>query len=279
MTLLNEMLRNANLLLLAPEGESDPPADDSQETPAEDSTPADDSAEGQDDSEPSRPKWLPDDQDDPDAYVTRLQQKANMRSEKFRKMIADEVDSERQAKVPAKPEDYAINLPKTDGEFEIGIDAENPMFRWFQGMAHELGMSQEEFDQGVAGYTDWWISQQTPWSEVEAELGDHAEERMTRVDTWAHQSMDDDAYKHYQTLPATAENIKMFEQLMDANGSPKFNPEESQYRHTMSDAEIRELQANDAYWNTTHPDHPAVMARYNAAMAKKHKGAKMAAGF
>lgn len=277
-------------LLLAPEGnESDGDGDGSDDGAAGDAAAgggdggdgaSDGAGSDGDSSDSGRPSWLPEEEEDPDAYVEKLKgdydkvkQQAYTRTEKLKDIVRGEMEAERREKAPAKADDYELNLPKAVEEAGITINTEDPLFNWFRNMAHERGLEQTEFDEIMAGYIDNWIDSQPKWDAVEAELGEHAERRQERVDTWLHQNLSDETFDEISKLPVTPGIIKVFEELMEATGAPSFNPEESSYRGQMDETELAALQGSDAYWNQSHPDHEKTVKRVQAGWAKiRNKG-------
>ena len=222
----------------------------------------------------NRPDWLPEkfktEQDFATSYAN-LEKRLHERSENFKQEIMNEMAEEAAGNVPVSPADYQLSLVDESGE-KVQIDPEDNMLQWFQGKAHDLGLSQEQFNEIVAEYTQQNVMTGPDWN-VESEiLGEHSERRHERVDAWASQHLSEEAYNVFAEIPASAGMVQFFEEVMELNGQPKFNmTSEATFQEDVTDNDLKAAIADPKYWKDRDPVHIAkVQAMSKKIGLKKH---------
>lgn len=208
--------------------------------------------------EPSQKEydWLPEKFERPEELANsykELERKFYQRKDELREQIVSELNQEAVSAAPISPGDYEINIEAPEG-LEYNIANDDPMVDWFRTKAHNYGLSQDEFNEVISEYAALDSQRGPDWNVESEALGEHAERRLDRVDLWASKSLTQEAYAAFANMPASANTVKLFEELMELNGQPSFNmtsPTEFQERITKDD--LREMQEDPKYWRDKDP--------------------------
>ena len=233
-------------------------------------------SETNDNQDDSRPPWLPQKFETPEQLAQsykQLEGKFHTRSEDFRNSIIEEMATEANKDVPA-PGDYAINLEKPDG-IDFDVSEDDPMVGWFREKAHDLGLSQKEFDGFLNEYMVMDSQRGPDWNVEVKELGEHGERRLDRVDTWASANLSEGSYEKFSNIRADAATVKLFEELMELNGQPKFNmTTETQFQEQLNLDDLKAMQADPKYWRDKDPAFiNKVQQGFSQYSRRKEKGA------
>ena len=222
----------------------------------------------------TRPDWLPEkfksEEDFAQSY-SHLEKRLHERSDKFRNEIMSELQEEVAGDIPVSPADYELALVGEDGE-AVEVDPDDNMLQWFQHTAHSLGLNQEQFNNVVAEYTQQNAMTGPDWNVESEQLGEHAERRLERVDTWASSNLSENAYNTFASIPASADMVQFFEEMMEANGQPKFNmTSETAFQEHVTQDDLKAAQADPKYWKDRDPAHIAkVQAMSRQLGLQKH---------
>jgi len=203
-----------------------------------------------------RPDWLPQKFETPEQLANsynELQKAFHTRKEDFRNSILEEMQGEANKDVPTSPADYEINVKVPDG-MEWQSDESDPMLGWFREKAHSYGLNQEEFDGLVNEFVAMDNTRGPDWNEESQALGEHAERRLERVDTWASSNLSEEAYNKFANIRADAATVKLFEELMELNGQPKFNmTSETSFQEVLNLDDLKAMQNDPKYWRDKDP--------------------------
>ena len=180
-----------------------------------------------------------------------LERAFHSRRDKIKDEVLNELASEHDSNVPESPGDYSMTAD-IDGEtIEI---PETPMTGWFRDKAHELGLDNDQFQQVALEYMQMEAMSGPAWDDEAAQLGEHAEMRLERVDSWAKKNLSDVAYDTFAAIPATAAMVQTFEELMELNGQPQFNMVDSNsFQESLSIDDLRSMQNDPRYWKDKDP--------------------------
>lgn len=213
-------------------------------------------AEGVMSEQPDRPEWLPEKFERPEELANsykELERAFYSRKEELRNSIVEELNSEAKANVPISPADYEVNLQAPEG-LEFTVDENDPLLDWFRGKSHEYGLSQDEFNGLVSEWAAMEAQRGPDWNVESEALGEHAERRLERVDSWAGKHLSDDAYKVFANIPASASMVQLFEELMELNGQPKFNmTTNTEFQERISKEDLMSMQQDPRYWKDKDP--------------------------
>lgn len=204
----------------------------------------------------SKPDWLPEKFERPEELANsyrELERKFYQRKDELREQIVSELNQEAISAAPISPGDYEVQFNAPEG-LEYTVRDDDPMVDWFRNKAHNYGLSQDEFNEIINEYAALDSNRGPDWN-VESEiLGEYAEKRLERVDSWAHKSLSDEAYSAFANIRASASMVQLFEELMELNGQPQFtmtSPTEFQERISLED--LRSMQNDPKYWRDKDP--------------------------
>ena len=222
----------------------------------------------------TRPDWLPEkfnSEEDFAKSYKHLEQRLHSRSDKFKQEIMEELQSEVAGDIPETPQDYVLSLVDESGE-SVEIDPEDNMLQWFQGVAHNLNLNQEQFNTIVSEYTQHNAMTGPDWNVESEKLGEHSERRHERVDAWASSHLSEEAYNVFSEIPASAGMVQFFEEVMELNGQPKFNmTSEATFQEDVTANDLKAAIADPKYWKERDPVHIAkVQAMSKKIGLKKH---------
>jgi hypothetical protein len=200
--------------------------------------------------------WLPEKFERPEELANsykELERKFYQRKDELREQIVSELNEEAISAAPISPGDYDIDFTPPEG-LEYTIANDDPMLDWFRSKAHNYGLSQQEFNEVINEYAAMDTQRGPDWNVESQALGEYAEQRLERVDSWAHKSLSEEAYAAFANTPASANMVQLFEELMELNGQPQFNmvsPTEFQERLSIDD--LRLMQQDERYWKDKDP--------------------------
>lgn len=153
-----------------------------------------------------------------------VEQSQFRRREEVAAEVAREMEEARRKQAPAAPGDYKAPEPwkikQGDAEREFRINPEDPMFKYFQGVAHKMGVPQSEFDEVLKGYTEAMIGALPDWRVEKEQLGSNADKRLERIDGFLKANLSAENYNWLAAMPATKGLVLAFEELMTLSGHP-----------------------------------------------------------
>ena len=223
--------------------------------------------------EVERPDWLPPKFETPEQLshsYQELERKFHTRRDEIKNELVGELNEEASEHSPISPGDYVVELSDQDGN-PIEVNQDDPMLGWFRDKAHNYGLSNDEFGDLVSEYTNMQASSGPDWETESQDLGEHADRRLERVDTWANSTLSEDAYSTFAAIPASSAMVKAFEEIMQLNGQPKFNMTSStEFQETVSKADLMSAQQDPKYWrNGGDPSHIAKVRAMAEQLSKR----------
>lgn len=218
-----------------------------------------------------RPDWLPEKFERPEELAVsygELEKAFYSRKEDLRNQIVSELNQEAASSAPISPADYEVNIQSPEG-MEYNIDENDPMLGWFRDKAHNYGLSQEEFTELMSEYASVDAVRGPDWNVESEALGEHAEQRLDRVDLWAEKNLSSDAYSAFANIPASANMVQLFEELMELNGQPQFNMvSETEFQERLSREDLMAMQNDPKYWKEKDPAYIAKVRQGFAQYAR-----------
>jgi hypothetical protein len=203
-----------------------------------------------------RPDWLPEKFERPEELANsykELERSFYKRKDEFREQIINELNDEAVEGVPTSPADYEVNIKAPEG-MEFTVNEDDPLLNWFRDKAHDYGLNQEDFDGLVNEWATMDAMRGPDWNVESEALGEHAEKRLERVDSWASKNLSEDAYQVFANLPASAGMVQLYEELMELNGQPQFNMvSNTEFQERISLDELRSMQNDPKYWKEKDP--------------------------
>jgi hypothetical protein len=130
-------------------------------------------------------------------------------------------DESRRLTLPAKPEDYKIELPKDftlPQGVEFKIDADNPLWAQGQQWAQKNGLTQEAFQEAIALVAGDRVGtavqiDQARKAEI-GKLGANGQARVTAIQTWAQGLLGQEPGARFVSRLFTAADVQMAESLI-----------------------------------------------------------------
>ena len=181
------------------------PTESATETPTEVSPPTTNESVA----EPTRPTWLNEKfetGEDLQKSYDELASKLGKSKEDVKSEVLQELETEAYANRPASAGDYQI--PEILDEAEA---ATNPLLKWWADYSWDNGLSQEEFNEGIAKWAEHTGSNQPDLEQVKKDLGDNANARVEATQLFVNKFFPEDLRDAVAELGTSAEGIKALE--------------------------------------------------------------------
>ena len=181
------------------------PTESATETPTEVSPPTTNESVA----EPTRPSWLNEKfetGEDLQKSYDELASKLGKSREDVKSEVLQELETEAYANRPASAGDYQI--PEILDEAEA---ATNPLLKWWADYSWDNGLSQEEFNEGIAKWAEHTGSNQPDLEQVKKDLGDNANARVEATQLFVNKFFPEDLRDAVAELGTSAEGIKALE--------------------------------------------------------------------
>lgn len=201
-------------------------------------------------------------------WGTAAEKKIHTRTDHLRKEIREEIDRETAAKMPASPDAYKLNIPQRVKDAELTIDEKDPLLTWFRQTAHDMKMSQDQFDEKIAEYIDMTLKAQPDAEAVFKEIGEFGRERARRVQSFMKLNLSADGYKHFSSIPVSVGSMAVFEELLGLTGEPDFNMDRGEPGEDLTLDELREMQNDDRYTGAKGQYNPAFVRKVQAGFKR-----------
>ena len=181
------------------------PTESATETPTEVSPPTTNESVA----EPTRPTWLNEKfetGEDLQKSYDELASKLGKSREDVKSEVLQELETEAYANRPASAGDYQI--PEILDEAEA---ATNPLLKWWADYSWDNGLSQEEFNEGIANWAEHTGSNQPDLEQVKKDLGDNANSRVEATQLFVNKFFPEELRDAVAELGTSAEGIKALE--------------------------------------------------------------------
>ena len=181
------------------------PTESATETPTEVSPPTTNESVA----EPTRPTWLNEKfetGEDLQKSYDELASKLGKSREDVKSEVLQELETEAYANRPASAGDYQI--PEILDEAEA---ATNPLLKWWADYSWDNGLSQEEFNEGIAKWAEHTGSNQPDLNQVKKDLGDNANARVEATQLFVNKFFPEELRDAVAELGTSAEGIKALE--------------------------------------------------------------------
>lgn len=221
--------------------------------------------------EPWPEKFLREGKPDPEALLKsyrELERAQFKRRDDLKVEIRKEMDAAATEGVPAAPADYKYEPVQLKDGRKLEVDTQSPLFQFFATAAHELKIPQSKFQELLGQYAMANLASLPSWEVESAKLGEHAEQRLGRAGAWGRGNLSQKAYDAYARIPATAENIALFEEIMELAGEPKFAISQAgTVKENLTMDDIKTMMADPRYWHDAKRE-PAFVQRVKAGLRK-----------
>mgnify|MGYP003670054053 FL=1 len=181
-----------------------------------------------------------------------LEKKLGQRTDELTKQIRTDIEQERNAKVPEK---YEVVLPEDMPEnISMEINEEQPLLQWWSEKARSLGLSQEQYNEGISQFVNNEIAGLPDSFQEEQKLGDNAKDRIESADLWAKKHLSEEGYNAVSKLAETAEGIKALEEIMSLNKNSVMPQSPTAVDTKPNLADLRNMMKDPRYWKDGEKD-------------------------
>ena len=216
----------------------------------------------QEEQESSKPEYISDkfwDKDRSEINVeslgtsyNSLEKKLGQRTDELTKQIRTDIEQERNAKVPEK---YEVVLPEDMPEnISMEINEEQPLLQWWSEKARSLGLSQEQYNEGISQFVNNEIAGLPDSFQEEQKLGDNAKDRIESADLWSKKHLSEEGYNAVSKLAETAEGIKALEEIMSLNKNSVMPQSPTAVDTKPNLADLRNMMKDPRYWKDGEKD-------------------------
>lgn len=221
-----------------------------------------------------RPEWLPEKFGSPEDMAKsygELEKLIGGKKEDFKDIILTELAEESRAEAPETAEAY--ELPSLVEGISEEMVNENPLTEWWRGRCHEIGATNEEFQDGINQYIDKLMLPNQPNLEGEVEkLGENAQERLDHVTNFAQTFFSPEQFELVSaTLGTSAEGIEALERIQEATKSSMSRSNAvAQPEKQLTLGEVREMMKDKRYYDPRHKD-VSYIKRVDDAFARLYR--------
>ena len=205
---------------------------------------------------------------------SELEKKFSQRASSLKEELQAEMMSERKEGVPESAEGYefiAPEIPNMPEGWDVQMQEDDPMLGWWRETAHQQGMTQEQFQDGINKYFDLHFGSLPDRNAELQTLGENAQARIDRVDMWLNKNLDENEYNAIADFAVTADAIQVLEKIIgigqsepslsDFGGEPMMGDS--------SEDKLRQMMDDPRYWKQGEID-DAYRAEVTAAWAKHY---------
>jgi hypothetical protein len=221
-----------------------------------------------------RPEWLPEKFNSPEDMAKsygELEKLIGGKKEDFKDIILTELAEETRAEAPETAEAY--ELPSLVEGISEEMVNENPLTEWWRGRCHEIGATNEEFQDGINQYIDKLMLPNQPNLDGEVEkLGENAQERLDHVTNFAQTFFSPEQFELISaTLGTSAEGIEALERIQEATKSTISRSNAvAQPEKQLTLGEVREMMKDKRYYDPRHKDNSYIQ-RVDDAFARLYR--------
>ena len=216
----------------------------------------------------ARPSYIPESYWDASAGKVKEAEFENHFNELQTRVAAEE---SRRLTLPAKPEDYKIELPKDfklPQGVEFKLDISNPLWAQGQAWAQKHGLSQEAFAEAIALVAGDRVGTEAQIVQARSaeigKLGANGQARITAVETWAKGMLGQETGARFVSRLFTSADVQMAEALIS-----KFTGAGTFRQGGREPPETPGKLTEEQYNKLSIPDRIAYARQQTAAMAGK----------
>lgn len=221
----------------------------------------------------AKPDWLADKFWNPDLKAPRtevLSKSFNELEVKMRSKTEDLVKEMIEKQRADAPESYKVNLSddiKVPENVELDLTDDDPLVKWFFGVAKEQGMTQETVDKMLNEYITIELANMPDVQAEIEKLGDHGQDRMLRVHNWLETKLSDTQFAAMNSTLSNAAQIEALEVLMKTAGPGDFDGDGGGQMLTLD--ELRAMQNDPRAYRDKDK---AFLAKIEAGYKRLYKG-------
>ena len=134
------------------------------------------------------------------------------------------------------------------------INEEQPLLQWWSEKARSLGLSQEQYNEGISQFVNNEIAGLPDSFQEEQKLGDNAKDRIESADLWSKKHLSEEGYNAVSKLAETAEGIKALEEIMSLNKNSVMPQSPTAVDTKPNLADLRNMMKDPRYWKDGEKD-------------------------
>lgn len=139
--------------------------------------------------------------------------------------LREKIQAEMRQGIPETPEAYKIaedlGVEVPEG-FEIKFDDDDPMLAMWRDIAHEAGLSEEQFNKGISNYVGTMLKNRPDPADELKKLGDNGADRINRLDNLMKKHLDAEQVNELSDFLLTAKGVESLEKLILGVNSNSF---------------------------------------------------------
>ena len=196
-----------------------------------------------------------------------LEKKLGSRTEDLSKQIRTDIEQER---LRSTPEEYKVNLPELPENVDVTVSDDMELVQWWKDTAKQNGLSQEQFDQGVNAFVNNAVATLPDVNAEMEKLGDNAKERIEASELWSKKNLSPESYSTFSSLAATAEGVKVIEEIMKLTKDSPIPTTPTQVSVTPNEDDLKSMLQDPRYWDSSKRD-PAYVKRVTELYEKAYQ--------
>ena len=196
-----------------------------------------------------------------------LEKKLGSRTEDLSKQIRQDLEQEKLSKAP---EEYKVNLPELPENVDVSVSDDMELVQWWKDTAKQNGLSQEQFDQGVNAFVNNAVATLPDVNSEMEKLGDNAKERIEASELWSKKHLSPEAYNTFSSLAATADGVKVIEEIMKLTKDSPIPTTPTQVSVTPNEDDLKSMLKDPRYWDSSKRD-PAYVKRVTELYEKAYQ--------
>jgi len=151
-------------------------------------------------------------------------------------------------------------MPEIPEDIDMEVHEDQPLLKWWNETAKSMGLSQEQFNEGINQFVQNEINGLPNIEEESKQLGDNSKDRIESANLWAKKHLSENAYNTMSKLSSTAEGVKALEEIMALNKSSVMPNSPTAVEAKPSLEDLRSMMKDPKYWKDGEKD-PAYIER------------------
>tara|TARA_S200002703_G_scaffold147244_1_gene142918 strand:- start:17 stop:799 length:783 start_codon:yes stop_codon:yes gene_type:complete len=189
------------------------------------------------------------------------------KKEELREEVLKDLQTEAIADLPENAEAYA--LPKlVEGVTEEMVEA-NPLTGWWRNKCHDMGLDQDQFEDGINQYVDLMLGNQPNVDEEVKKLGENANARLDAVSGFTNSNFTPEENEIINTtLGTNAIGIGILEKIINLTKSSVSSADTvAQPQRELTVTDVKAMMNDKRYYDSRHRD-PDFVKKVDAAWSR-----------
>jgi hypothetical protein len=186
-----------------------------------------------------------------------LASKLGQRDDRIREELSEEIQGKMKEGVPEKSEDYSFTPAEgvVPEGMQFNIDTQNDQYVEFGKLAHEIGLSQDQYSAVMNLYVRNELSLMPDKKAEMAKLGDNGQARIERVDLWSKANLTEDAYNAVVRQATSGEFILAMEEMIRKTSDADLEGQgDMQKQGPLDRGELEQMMRDPKYRDPRHRD-------------------------